>query len=195
MRGLMMDTPLLISAIARHAESNFRDREIVSITHDVPLYRYRYADCLRRARRLAGALDRLGLDRGDRVGTVAWNDHRHLEAYYGIGGAGYVCHTINPRLFAEQIVFIINHAGDRWVFTDPMFVPLLEKIADKMPDVEGYVVMTDDEHMPETSLRQAVSYEALIAVESESYEWPELDEREAVALCYTSGTTGDPKGV
>lgn len=195
MRGLMMDTPLLISGIARHAEAFFGDREIVSVTQDTPLHRYRYSDCMQRARRLANALDRLGLARGDRVATLAWNDHRHLEAYYGIGGAGYVCHTINPRLFIDQVAFIINHAGDRWIFTDPMFVPMLEKIADKTPSVEGWVVLTDDAHMPETSLPNAISYEHLIADESDEYAWPELDEHEAVALCYTSGTTGDPKGV
>ncbi|MFQ5983217.1 MAG: long-chain-fatty-acid--CoA ligase, partial [Woeseiaceae bacterium] len=109
--------------------------------------------------------------------------------------AGYVCHTINPRLFAEQVIFIINHAEDRWIFTDSMFVPLLEKIAEQTPGIEGYVVMTDDGHMPETTLKNAVSYESLIAGESDEYEWPDLDERSAVALCYTSGTTGDPKGV
>jgi fatty-acyl-CoA synthase len=195
MRGLMMDTPLLISAIARHAERNFANREIVSVTQDIPVHRCTYRDCLRRSRQLANALDRLQLSRGDRVATMAWNDYRHLEAYYGIGGAGYVCHTINPRLFPEQIIFIINHAEDKWLFIDPMFVPLLEKIADMTPKVEGYVVMTDDEHMPATALRSAISYESLIAAESDSYEWPELDEKEAVALCYTSGTTGDPKGV
>src|SRR5690606_25056617 len=191
----MMNTPLLISAIARHAERNYGSREIVSVTQDVPLHRYTYRECLARSRRLANALDRLGLSRGDRVATIAWNDHRHLESYYGIGGAGYVCHTINPRLFAEQIIYIINHAEDKWLFIDPMFVPLLEKIAAQLPAVEGYVLLTDDAHMPETTLRGAVSYEALLEAESPEYEWPELDENEAVALCYTSGTTGDPKGV
>ncbi|RLA27070.1 MAG: long-chain fatty acid--CoA ligase, partial [Gammaproteobacteria bacterium] len=110
MQGLMMDTPLLISSILRHADRNYGDREIVSVTADNPLHRYTYADCFRRARQLANALDKLGLSQGDRVATVAWNDYRHLEAYYGIGGAGYICHTINPRLFPEQVVFIINHA-------------------------------------------------------------------------------------
>ncbi len=195
MRGLMMDTPLLISAIARHAELNFADREIVSVTQDVPLHRYTYADCLRRARKLANALDKAGLERGDRLATIAWNDYRHLEAYYGIGGAGYVCHTINPRLFPEQIIYMINHAQDRWIFTDPMFLPLIEKIAARIPGVERIVVMTDDEHMPDTELADAVSYESLIEGESSVYDWPQLDENDAVALCYTSGTTGDPKGV
>jgi fatty-acyl-CoA synthase len=195
MRGLMMDTQLLISSILRHADLHFGDREIVSVTADDPLHRYTYADCFRRTRQLANALDKLGLSQGDRIATVAWNDYRHLECYYAIGGAGYVCHTINPRLFPEQIVFMINHAEDKWIFTDPMFLPLLEKISEPTPNVEGYVVMTDDQHMPETSLKNAVSYESLIADESSDYEWPEFDENSAVALCYTSGTTGDPKGV
>jgi fatty-acyl-CoA synthase len=195
MHGLMMNTPLLISAIAKHAERNFAKREIVSITRDVPLHRYTYGDCIRRSRQLANALDRLKLEKGDRIATIAWNDYRHLETYYGVGGAGYVCHTVNPRLFPEQIVFIVNHAQDKWIFTDPVFVPLLEKIADQSPGVEGYVVLTDDQHMPQTTLRNAISYEALIGTESDVYEWPELDENDAVALCYTSGTTGDPKGV
>jgi fatty-acyl-CoA synthase len=195
MYGLMMNSQLLISTILRHAERHHPHREIVSITADNPLHRYTYADCCRRTQQLANALDKLGLKRGDRVGTVAWNDYRHLEMYYGIGGAGYVCHTINPRIFPEQIIFIINHSEDKWIFTDPMFVPLLEKIAEHTPGVEGYVVMTNDENMPETTLKNVVSYESLIGVESSEYEWPELDERSAVGLCYTSGTTGDPKGV
>ncbi|NOX67826.1 MAG: long-chain-fatty-acid--CoA ligase [Gammaproteobacteria bacterium] len=195
MHGLMMDSPLLISAIVRHAERNFPDREIVSVTADNPLHRYQFSDCIQRIHQLANALDKLGLAHGDRVATLAWNDYRHVEAYYGIGGAGYVCHTVNPRLFPEQIVFIINHAEDKWILTDPMFVPLLEKIADQTPNVEGYVVLTSEDQMPDTRLKNAISYEALIKDESDTYEWPELDERSAVALCYTSGTTGDPKGV
>lgn len=195
MRGLMMDSPLLISAIVRHAARNYPDREIVSVTGDNPQHRYKFSDCIQRIHQLANALDKLDLAQGDRVATLAWNDYRHLEAYYGIGGAGYVCHTINPRLFPEQIIFIINHAEDKWILTDPMFVPLLEKIADKTPHVEGYIILTSEDQMPQTSLKNAISYEALIEDESDVYEWPELDERTAVALCYTSGTTGDPKGV
>ena len=195
MHGLMMDRPLLISSIAEHAARYHGGREIVSVTVDNPRHRYTYSDCIGRAKQLANALERLGLDRGDRVGTIAWNDYRHMELYYGVSGAGFVCNTINPRLFPEQIVFIVNHAEDRFLFVDPMFVPLLEALADKFPAVEGFVVLTDDEHMPETSLKNAVSYEALIGAESSDYAWPDFDERTASALCYTSGTTGDPKGV
>jgi fatty-acyl-CoA synthase len=195
MQGLMMDTPLLISALAEHAARNYGEREIVSVTVDNPRHRYTYRECFARTKQLANALERLGLARGDRVATLCWNDYRHLEAYYGISGAGFVCHTINPRLFPEQQVFIINHAEDRWIMTDVMFVPLLEAIADKIPGVEGFIVMTDEAHMPETSLKNAVCYESLIGAESSSYAWPDIDERSASALCYTSGTTGDPKGV
>ncbi len=195
MQGLMMNTPLLISSIAEHAVRYHGGREIVSVTADNPRHRYTYRDCIGRAKQLANALGKLGLDRGDRVATIAWNDYRHLEAYYGISGAGYVCHTINPRLFPEQLVFIINHAEDRWILTDVMFVPLLEKLADQIQGVEGFVVMTDKAHMPETSLENVHCYEDLIAAEAAEFDWPVLDERSASALCYTSGTTGDPKGV
>ena len=195
MHGLMMNTPLMISAILKHADLNFPDREIFSVTADNPEHRYTFADCASRCRKLANALAKLGIREGDRLATLAWNDYRHLEIYYGAGGAGYVCHTLNPRLFPEQLIFMINHAEDRFVMTDPMFVPLLEKIADRTPNIEGYIILTNDANMPKTSLRNAMSYESLIADESDAYEWPVLDENAAVGLCYTSGTTGDPKGV
>ena len=195
MHGLMMNTPLLISSILKHADRNFPDREIVSVTAEEPLHRCTYRQLCQRSRQLANALDGLGLAHGDRIATLAWNDYRHLEAYYGIGGAGYVCHTINPRLFPDQIAFIINHAEDRWVMIDPMFVPLLEKLAPQSPGVEGYIVMCSAAAMPDTGLANAISYESLIDGQSRDYVWPDLDEQAAVALCYTSGTTGDPKGV
>ena len=195
MQGLMMDTPLLISSIATHAEQFHGGQEIVSITADNPRHRYTYKECFGRAKQLANALDNLGLSQGDRVATLCWNDYRHFEAYYGVSGAGYVCHTINPRLFPEQLIFIINHAEDRWIMTDVMFVPLLEALGDKIANVEGFIIMTDEAHMPETTLQNAVCYETLIGGESIEYAWPQFDERTAAALCYTSGTTGDPKGV
>jgi 3-(methylthio)propionyl---CoA ligase len=195
MLGLMMNRPLLISSIAEHGAKFHGGREIVSVTADNPLHRYTYRECIGRSKQLANALQGLGAKRGDRVATLAWNDYRHLEAYYGISGAGHVCHTINPRLFPEQLVFVINHAEDRWIFTDVMFVPLLEAIADKIPKVEGFVIMTDEKHMPKTELSNVMCYETLIADESEEFAWPDFDEQTASALCYTSGTTGDPKGV
>lgn len=195
MHGLMMNSPLLISSIAEHAEKFHGDREIVSVTADNPRHRCTFREAMGRSKQLANALDKLGLKHGDRVATIAWNDYRHLEVYYGVSGAGYVCHTINPRLFPEQLVFIINHAEDRWIFTDVMFVPLLEKLLPQIGAVEGFVVMTDEAHMPDSSLPNAVCYETLIGTESSDYAWPQLDERTASALCYTSGTTGDPKGV
>lgn len=195
MHGLMMDTPLLISSIAEHALRFHGSREIVSVTADNPRHRTNWREVVLRSKQLANALEKLGLDRGDRIATLAWNDHRHIELYYGVSGAGYVCHTINPRLFAEQLVFIINHAEDRWLFIDPMFMPLLQNIADQLQHLEGIVVLTDDEHLPETTLANVQSYESFIADESSDYDWPQLDEQDASALCYTSGTTGDPKGV
>ncbi len=158
-----MNTPLLISSIAEHGAQFHGSREIVSVTADNPRHRYTYRECIARAKQLANALGKLGLEHGDRVATIAWNDYRHLESYYGMSGAGYVCHTINPRLFPEQLVFIINHAEDRWIFTDVMFVPLLEALADKITGVEGFVIMTDEAHMPETSLKNVRCYETLIA--------------------------------
>ncbi len=195
MKGLMMDTPLLISSIAQHAERFHGDREIVSVTADNPRHRYTFREAIGRAKQLANALGRLGVRQGDRVASLAWNDYRHLEIYYGVSGSGFVCHTINPRLFPEQIVFIINHAEDRFICVDAMFVPLLEAVADKIPNVEGFIVMTDEAHMPKTSLSNVMCYETLLAAESPEFDWPELDERSASALCYTSGTTGNPKGV
>jgi acyl-CoA synthetase (AMP-forming)/AMP-acid ligase II len=195
MKGLMMEAQLLISSIAQHAEKFHGDREIVSVTADNPRHRYTVREAIARAKQLANALGRLGVKQGERVASLAWNDYRHLEVYYGVSGSGYVCHTINPRLFPEQIVYIINHAEDRFICVDAMFVPLLEAIADKIPNVEGFIVMTDEAHMPDTALPNAMCYETLIAAESPEFDWPEFDERTASALCYTSGTTGNPKGV
>lgn len=195
MLAQMMDRPLLISAVLRHADLQHPNREIVSITADHPRHRYTYGDAFSRARKLANALQRLGIKPGDRIATLAWNDFRHFEIYYGVSCSGFVCHTINPRLFEEQIIYIANHAEDRWLFLDPMFVPLIEKLQPSLPKIEGYVILTDDAHMPATTLPRARSYESLIAPESAEFEWPQFDERTASSLCYTSGTTGDPKGV
>ena len=195
MNGLMMDTTLSITSIMAHAERVNGDVEIVSITRDNPRHRYNYREAFARARKLANAMQRWGLARGDRIATLAWNDYRHFETYYASACSGYVCHTINPRLFPEQLVYIINHADDEYVFLDPDFVPLVEGFADQCPQVKGWVVLTSQEHMPETTLANVHCYETLIGGESDQFAWPELDEDAACALCYTSGTTGNPKGV
>ncbi|MDR3463106.1 MAG: long-chain-fatty-acid--CoA ligase [Beijerinckiaceae bacterium] len=196
MRSTMMDVPLLVSSVLRHAAQYHGETEVVSRTVEGPIHRTTYAETWRRTQRLANALAGRGLHIGDRVGTLAWNGYRHLEIYYAAAGAGYVCHTVNPRLFPEQIVFIINHAADKVLFIEPSFVDLLQTISDKLTTVEAVVVMTDAAHMPVSwTLSGLLCYEALLAEQPEQFEWPVLDENEAAGLCYTSGTTGDPKGV
>ncbi len=195
MHGLMQDRPLTISSLIDYAALYHGDVELVSRAVEGPIHRYTYADAYRRSKQVANALTGLGIAEGDRVATLAWNGYRHFELYYGISGMGAVLHTINPRLFAEQIVYIANHAEDRYIFTDLTFVPLLEQVQDQLSSVEGYVVMTDAANMPETSLKNAVAYETLIGNQSPEFDWPKLDERAASSLCYTSGTTGNPKGV
>jgi len=195
MRGLMMDTPLMIAGLLRSADRNYPEQEIVSVTADNPRHRYTFRESFRRTRQLANALDRLGAETGDRIATLAWNDYRHLELYYAVSGGGMVCHTVNPKLFPEQVAYIINHAEDKFVFVDLLVVPLLEALADQLQSVQGFVVMTDEAHMPKTSLPNALCYETLLAAETDNFEWPQFDENTASSLCYTSGTTGDPKGV
>jgi 3-(methylthio)propionyl---CoA ligase len=196
MRSTMMDIPLLVSSLLRHAAQYHADTEVVSRTLEGPIHRTTYGEVWRRTQRLANALAARGLEAGDRVATLAWNGYRHLEIYYGAAGAGYVCHTINPRLFPDQIAFIINHAADRVLFIELCFVELLQSIADKLMGVEAVVVMTDAAHMPVSStLPGVLCYEELLAEQPEQFDWPLLDENEAASLCYTSGTTGDPKGV
>ena len=152
MHGLIMDRPLLISSLLEFGARNHAGSEIVSRTTEGPIHRYTLADAHGRAKQLAKAMARLGVDRGDRIATIAWNNYRHFELYFAISGMGAVCHTINPRLFHEQIVYVINHAEDKYVFVDLTFVPLLEALGAHLPKVAGYVIMTDKEHMPETKL-------------------------------------------
>ena len=194
MQGLMMDRPLMISSIIDHAALYHGDTQVVSRSIEGPIHRYTYRDVGARARQVAGALATLGVKPGDRIGTVAWNGYRHLELYYGVSGTGAVLHTINPRLFPEQLVYIVNHAEDSHLFVDLTFVPLLEKLADQFETVKSFVIMTDEAHMPDTTLSDVVCYETLIGAESPDYVWPEFDEHLASSLCYTSGTTGNPKG-
>jgi 3-(methylthio)propionyl---CoA ligase len=194
MHGLMSERPLLISAIIEHAATYHRDTEIVSRTVEGGIHRYTYADAERRSKQLARALQRLGIEPGDRVGTLAWNTFRHFELYYGICGIGAVCHTINPRLFDDQIVHIVNHARDRVLFVDTSFVPLIERLAPHFPKECRIVLMTEESAEPATGFANLPCFEQLIAAEDADFEWPEFDERTAAALCYTSGTTGKPKG-
>jgi fatty-acyl-CoA synthase len=195
MLGQMQDCPLLISSLIEFAALNHGDGEIVSRTVEGPIHRYTYKDCAARSRQLAKALEKLGVEQGDRIGTLAWNGYRHVEIYYGVSGMGAVCHTINPRLFPEQIVYIVNHAEDQYIFVDLTFVPLLENLVDQIPQVKGFIVMTDEANMPDTKLPNVICYENLLSTVDADYRWPEFDERTASSLCYTSGTTGNPKGV
>lgn len=192
--GQMMSAPLLISSIIKHAARYYGGTEIVSRRTEGDLHRYTYSDCELRARKLAQALEALGVSQGERVGTLAWNGYRHLEIYYGVSGMGAVCHTINPRLFPEQIAYIVNHAEDRFIFFDATFLPLVEGVAPHCPNVKGWVMMTDRAHMPADAKVDLLCYEDLIDAHDGAYEWPELDENQASSLCYTSGTTGNPKG-
>ena len=196
MLSQMSDRPLLISQLIDFAADNYADVEIVSRTVEGPIHRYTYRDAQKRSKQLAEALQGLGIVLGDRVATLAWNGFRHFELYYGISGIGAVCHTINPRLAPEHIVFIANHAEDRLLFVDLNLLPLVEAVRDKLTTVEKVVVMTDRAHMPKDSkIAGLLCYEELIAGKPGSLEWPEFDERTASSLCYTSGTTGNPKGV
>ncbi len=194
--GLIMDRQLALSSIIRHAELQHGDVEIVARETHGPLFRYTYADCARRTRQLANALSALGLNGGDRVATVAWNNQRHLEAYYAVSGSGLVLHTCNPRLHPQQLAYIINHAEDRVVMFDSTFAPLVKTIAAHCPRVEHWISLTDRINMPASEgMPSLLCYEELIAAQDDDFDWPEFDERTAAALCYTSGTTGNPKGV
>ncbi len=195
LKGLMQDRPLLISSLIEHAATCHPRGEIVSRTSEGPIHRCTYADIQRRSKQLAQALTALGVQPGERVATLAWNGYRHMELYYGVSGMGAVLHTINPRLFPEQIEYIANHAEDQYLFFDLSFVPLLERLAGRLSSVRGFIVMTDRAHLPECSIPGLLCYEDLIAGQTGEYAWPQFDETAASSLCYTSGTTGNPKGV
>lgn len=196
MKSLMQDWPLLVHSILDHAETYHGGQEVVSRTVEGPIHRYSYKDLANRARQLADACQKeLGIQEGEVVGTMAWNGYRHVESWYGLMSIGGVVHTLNPRLFPDQLGYIINHAEDGWFFLDLTFVPILEGLADELDTVKGFVIMTDREHMPETSLKNVVCYEELLAKGSPEFAWPKLDENLPCGMCYTSGTTGNPKGV
>lgn len=198
MLGLMQDRPLLISSLIEHAAAYHADTEIVSRLPEGPMRRTTWSQIRDQSKQVANALAQLGIEPADRVATLAWNSDRHLALYYGVSGSGAVMHTVNPRLFAEQIVYIINHAEDRVLFFDVTFAALVAALVPELETVEHYVVMTDREHMPDLPgipAERLLCFDELIAAQSIDYEWPEFDERSASSLCYTSGTTGNPKGV
>ncbi|MEY8879073.1 MAG: 3-(methylthio)propionyl-CoA ligase [Leptothrix sp. (in: b-proteobacteria)] len=193
--GQMMQMPLLISSLLVHASRHAADTEIVSKRVEGDIHRTNYKQAEQRSRRVAQALARLGTSPGERIGTLAWNGYRHFEIYYGVSGSGRVCHTINPRLFPEQIAWIINDAADQVLCFDLTFLPLVEKIAPQLETVRHFVLMTDYDHMPATTrLSGLLCYEELLEAENGDYHWPTFDENTASSICYTSGTTGHPKG-
>mgnify|MGYP003863804301 FL=1 len=195
MLGLMQDWPLTVDRILDHAKNWHGAREVVTRSVEGPIVRTTYANIHARAKRVSSVLQGWGIGVGDRIGTLAWNTGNHIETWYGIMGIGAVCHTLNPRLFPEQLVYIINHGGDRVIFVDLTFVPLLQAVLPHCPKVERVVVMTDRAHMPAVELPGLECYEDLLEDASEDVVWGDFDEQTACGLCYTSGTTGNPKGV
>ncbi|KGM39553.1 long-chain fatty acid--CoA ligase [Aquabacterium sp. NJ1] len=193
--GQMMHMPLMISSLLTHAARHNGDVEIVSKRVEGDMHRTNWTEVELRSRKLAQALDRLGLEAGDRVGTLAWNGYRHMEIYYAVSGSQRVCHTINPRLFPQQVAWIANDAQDKVIFVDLNIFPLVEKLAPSLPALQHVVLMCARENMPrECALPHLHCYEDLIAAEDGNYCWPSFDENTAASICYTSGTTGNPKG-
>ncbi|MFZ2066995.1 MAG: AMP-binding protein, partial [Xanthobacteraceae bacterium] len=195
MLGLMQDWPLLCHRILDYAALNHAARPVITRSIEGPIHTTNYAEVRARALRVSQRLERDGVKLGDRVATLAWNTWRHLEAWYGIMGIGAVYHTVNPRLFPDQISWIVNHAEDRVMMVDTTFLPILEKLADRLKPIERYIVLTDAAHMPATPLRNAVPYEEWLAEADGDFAWKTFDENTAAGMCYTSGTTGNPKGV
>jgi len=193
--GQMMTQPLIISDLLEYAAAHHGTREIISRRLEGDIHRYTYRDALKRSKQLANALLALGVQPGDRVATLAWNGYRHFECYYAISGIGAICHTVNPRLYTEQVEYIINHAEDCYVFLDACFAKLLEPVADKLTSVKGFIFMIDADQMPQTNLPNAINYEDLMTTYSSELVWPRFPQDTASGLCYTSGTTGNPKGV
>ena len=194
MLGNMMKDQLLISGILEHAIQNNGKTEVVSNTIEGGIHRYTISDSAKRSKQLANALTALGIKKGDVIGTMAVNGYRHLELYFGVSGIGAVLHTLNPRLFPEHVEYIVNHAEDKYIFVDVPFLPIIEGVLNSLKTVKGIVVLTSKENMPESKVKNLICYEELIASESDQIVWPEFDEHTASSLCYTSGTTGNPKG-
>jgi acyl-CoA synthetase (AMP-forming)/AMP-acid ligase II len=195
MQALMMDRALTLPSILEYAAQYHPHRQLVDRTVEGPIHRYGYAEALIRTKRIANALIAMGVLPGDRVATLAWSTHRHFELYFAVTGIGAVLHTINPRLHSDQIVWVANHAEDAFLFFDLSFAGQVAELKDRMPLVKGFVAMTDAAHLPAEAPADALVYEDLIAAHSPEFDWPEIDEKQASGLCYTSGTTGNPKGV
>ena len=194
MLGLMQDHPLLISSLIEFAERHHGEGEVVSRRVEGDLHRYTYKDVARRARQAANALDAMQLGFGDRVATLAWNGYRHLELYFGVSGSGRVLHTLNPRLHPEQIAWIVNHAQDSVLCFDMSFLPIIKAIHTHCPTVKHFVALCDADKLPtDSGIPGLLSYEAWIGAQSGEYRWPVFDENSASSMCYTSGTTGNPK--
>jgi fatty-acyl-CoA synthase len=195
MKGLMQDWPLLVHTFIDHASLHHSEREIVTRKVEGDIHRTNYSEIHSRARKFSKALIKLGVKKSDVIGTLAWNTHRHLETWYGITGVGAIYHTLNPRLFLEQLEYIINHADNKYIIADITFVKILESIESKLSNVKGFIFLTDRNNMPETNLKNIFCYEEMINEEDDDYEWLKVEETDACGLCYTSGTTGNPKGV
>ncbi|HPA39243.1 MAG TPA: AMP-binding protein, partial [Phenylobacterium sp.] len=195
MLALMMDRALNLSSILEYAAAYHGDREVVSRSVEGPIFRYTYAEALARSKQMAKALLDLGVKPGDRVATLAWSTHRHFELYYAVSGIGAVLHTINPRLHPDQVAWVANHAEDTVLMFDISFGDLVGEIAGKLETVKTFVAMTDRAHLPAAAPAGTLVYEDLVAAQTPAFDWPEIDERAASGLCYTSGTTGNPKGV
>ena len=196
MNGLMMQRPLLISSLIVHAERHHGEREVVSRRVEGDIHRTTYRELAARSRQMANALAALGVKPGERVATLAWNGHRHMELYYAVSGSGAVLHTLNPRLHPDQVVYIADHAEDQVLFFDMSFLPLVEAIAGRVKTIKHFIAMTSRAHMPATSkVPNLLCFEDLLEAQDDRYHWPHFDENRASSLCYTSGTTGNPKGV
>ena len=196
MYGLMQQQSLLISNLLTHAERHHAEQEVVSRRVEGDIHRQTYRELARRSRQMANALKAMGVTTSDRVGTIAWNGYRHMELYYAVSGSGAVLHTLNPRLHPDQLVWIADHAEDQVLCFDLTFLPLVEAVAHRVKTVKHFVLMTDRGHMPVTTkIPNLLCYEDLLAAQDDQFDWPVLDENTASSLCYTSGTTGNPKGV
>ena len=195
LKALIQDRQLLISSLIKYSAEYHGENDIVTRNNDGTIHRTNYGEVYKRTQKLAHALESIGAEPGDRIGTISWNSFRHLEVYYATSGIGCICHTVNPRLFVEQLTYIINHAEDKFLFVDTSFVTLVEDLKSDLTSVKGVIVMCDQKEMPETSFSNVYCYETLIEDQQDHYDWPQFDENTASSLCYTSGTTGNPKGV